>query len=326
MIQSLTQYFIVDNLLTLGLQRFNLMKLISDIINDLVDDQLSLSVALNKTKILATRIGNYNLLNWVNNELKGYPDKDSLPNYRKTHGTIIGDFINGRQQVSNYPIPLPQFGDGMDEELREFCLLDSAATLELFSKNESPNLVFRFPEGVKNSLEDILRNSNGPYFQLLNIGVTVPIHFASQALSATKDKLLEFMLEIEKEFGLETEISDLKNNNAKINYIMNNTITNNGDGNIVNTGSHSSITASIDIVKGNKEKLAKTLKDNGVENEDITELLTVIDAEQLEGDGFGVKVNTWIKKMLSKSLDGTWQVGIGAAGSLLAEVIKAYYV
>ncbi|TCC87242.1 hypothetical protein EZ428_21285 [Pedobacter frigiditerrae] len=301
------------------------MKLISDIINDLVDDQLPITVALNKTKILATRIGNRNLLNWVNYELKGYPNRESLPEYRITNGTIIGDFVNGRHQVTNYPIPLPEFGDGMDDQLREFRFLESAATLELFSKNENPSLVFRFPEQLKNSLEDILRNTNGPYFQLLNIGVTIPIHIAAQALSATKDKLLEFMLGIEKEFGVETEISELKSNNAKINYIMNNTITNNGDGNVVNAGANSSISAIINITKGNKEQLVQTLKDSGVENDDVAELLTIIDSEQPVNNGFGIKVNEWMKKMLSKSLDGTWQVGIGAAGTLLAEALKAYY-
>lgn len=29
--------------------------------------------------------------------------------------------------------------------------------------------------------------------------------------------------------------------------------------------------------------------------------------------------------MLAKSLEGSWQIGIGAAGTLLADVIKGYY-
>lgn len=301
------------------------MKLISDIINDLVDDQLSFSVALYKTKILATRVGNHNLLNWVNNELKGYPNKDSLPAYRITQGSIIGDFINGRNQVSNYPLPLPEFGENMDNGIREFCLFDSAATLELFAKSDNPSLVLRFPDGMKRSLEDILRNTNGPYFQLLNIGLTVPIHFANQALSAAKDKLLEFMLEIEKEFGLETEIEDLKRNSSKVNYIMATTINNNGDGNLVNTGDHTKITASINISMGSKNQLEQILRDNSVEQADISELLAVIDTEVPTPSGYGTKVNLWLQKMLAKSLDGSWQVGIGAAGTLLADAIKKYH-
>ena len=136
---------------------------------------------------------------------------------------------------------------------------------------------------------------------------------------------MEFMLEMEKEFGLETELMVLQRNNAKINYIMNNTITNNGDGNVVNTGEGSTVNAVINISKGNKEQLTKTLKDSGLNNQDIAELLTVIDTEEPEGNNFGVRVNGWIKKMLEKSLDGTWQTGIGAAGTLLADALKGYY-
>ena len=160
---------------------------------------------------------------------------------------------------------------------------------------------------------------------MLSAGVKVPFNFATSVLSAVKNKLLDFMIEIEREFGMESDLSELRENSDKITYIMNNTINTNGDGNIVNTGANSSISATIKITKGNKDQLVNTLKENGVENDDIAELLTVIDTEKLEGDGFGVKVNSWIKKMLSKSLDGTWQVGIGAAGSLLADVLKAYY-
>jgi len=305
------------------------MKLISDILNDLVNDQISLSVALNKTKVLATRIDNQALLNWVNSELKGYPNFDSVPDYRSTQGTVIGDFTNGRQHVTNYPLPLPELGDDMDEKIRQFRTVDSVTTLEAFfdipvTENRD-SLVFPFPEGMRSSLEDILRNSNGPYFQLINVGIKVPFHFATSVLASVKDKLLEFMLALEKEFGIESEISDLQGNNAKINYIMNNTITNNGDGNVVNTGANATVTANITITKGNKDALAKILTENGVENKDIVELLTVIDTEQSEGNTFGTKVTEWMKNMLSKSLDGTWQVGIGAAGTLLAEALKAYY-
>ena len=47
------------------------MELISQIINDLIDEEKSLNSALLKTKVLASRIQNQNLLDWINNELSG---------------------------------------------------------------------------------------------------------------------------------------------------------------------------------------------------------------------------------------------------------------
>jgi hypothetical protein len=305
------------------------MKLISEIINDLVNDQCSLTTALNKTKVLANRVCHDVLLNWVDHELKGYPTQDDVPEYRITYGTIIGNFLNNGFQVTNYPLPLPSIGDDLDRKLREFRVQDNIATLEsyltTYLEKDNDSLVAYFPEDLTRLVESIMKNANGPYFQLTDAGVKVPLHFATQVLSAIKDKLLEFMLEMEKEFGLETELIDLKNNNAKITYIMNNTINSTGDGNIINTGNHAKINATITITKGNKEVLEKTLRENCVDQEDISELIEVIDTEEASSKAFGVKVNGWIQKMFAKSLDGSWQVGIGAAGTLLAEAIKAYY-
>jgi len=114
----------------------------------------------------------------------------------------------------------------------------------------------------------------------------------------------------------------------QISTIMNQTIINtSGDGNVVNTGEKARISAKINITKGNKDELIKYLKDYGISEEDTSELATIIDTEQPDASKmtFGEKVNAWIQKMLGKALDGTWSIGLGAAGNLLAEAIKLYY-
>lgn len=105
------------------------------------------------------------------------------------------------------------------------------------------------------------------------------------------------------------------------------TIINTGDGNILNTGENAQIKADIRIRKGDKEFLAKTLKDNGINRQDICDLLKIIDTEEpnKEKGTFGIEVNTWIKNMLNKALEGSWQISIGAAGSVLADAIQSNY-
>lgn len=87
------------------------------------------------------------------------------------------------------------------------------------------------------------------------------------------------------------------------------------------------IEVSISISKGNKAELKKHLTDIGVSEEDTAELIEIIDSEEPNRDKktFREKVNGWTTKMLSKALDGSWNVGIGAAGSLLAEAIGKFY-
>ena len=301
------------------------MQLISDIINHLVSQDVSLTVPLTKTKVLATRIENPQLLEWVNNELKGYSDKISLPEYRKTQGSVLADFINNNYKITNYPIQLPDVGEELEREMKEFLLFESISTMEANWKNENDVMILRYPDGVKASLEKIMRNSNGPYFQLLNVGISVPLQFILQVLAAVKDRLLDFMLEIERQFGMETELATLKMNNTKVDNIYHTTIHNNGHGNIVNTGNNSIIKVGEGSTIRNKEKLSDILSFNRVPQEDLADLLKIIDTGAINASGYGIAVNSWIKRMIGRALDGTWNVEIGKAGKILDDTLKAYY-
>lgn len=146
-------------------------------------------------------------------------------------------------------------------------------------------------------------------------------------LSVIRSKLLDFMLKLDEEFGNLTEIEELKEKNERISTIMNQTIINASDGSIVNTGENSIIDATISITKGDKVVLKQRLLDNGISGEDSDELIQILDSESSDRTTgkFGNKVNLWIQKMLGKALDGSWQIGIGAAGNLLSELIQSYY-
>jgi len=292
-----------------------------------MDDQLSLTVAMVKTKVLASRIDHGELLNWVNAELKGYPDRDSLPPYRITSGVIVGDMLKQGNMITDFPLPIPDLGVELDKKIRLFRLTDNLTTLERFLKNDKGNayLTALFPDHILRVLEGPMKNVNGPSFQLLRAGVKVPLHFVNQVLAEVKDKLLEFILALDKQFGINTEINDLKNKQSIINQIMSTTIHNNGDGNVINTGEKTTVTANITINKGNKQVLERTLSENKVAEEDIQELLLVIDEEPPKDQKFGVKVNTWMGKMYAKALSGGWEISAGAAGSILAQAIMKYY-
>ncbi|GAQ15729.1 abort lactococcal phage infection AbiTii [Myroides odoratimimus] len=83
----------------------------------------------------------------------------------------------------------------------------------------------------------------------------------------------------------------------------------------------------VQIRQGNFKELEDLLVKNNVSQEDISELKEIIENEQpnLDNKVLGDKANGWIAKMVKKCLDGSWAIGIGAAGKLLADGIKAYY-
>lgn len=305
------------------------MKLINDIINELIDTDKSISSPLLKTKVLASRLQNQTLLNWVSNELKGYENSTELPDYRKYRGNITGTYINGNLQYNDQPVPTLGIKRDFEDFLYSMDFHQSISSLEtLKGENKSGKLEHTFPAEVTGLIQQNWRKMGNPFLQLVNCKKSISVNAVVEILAFVRNNLLDFMLKIDAEFGNITEIEELKTKKEEIANIMNQTIINNsGFGNVVNTGDKAKITATITITKGNKEELAKHLQDIGLSIDDTSELVSIIDTEQpnFENKTFGQKVNNWTQKMLGKALDGSWNIGIGAAGNLIAEAVKTYY-
>lgn len=305
------------------------MKLVNDIINELIDVEKSVSSPLLKTKVLASRLQNETLLKWVSNELKGYDRLEELPDYRKFKGNIVGTFIVGHQQYNNQPVPIEGIDKGFQDSLTNVNFFESVSSLENLKREDGKGkLEHVFPAEVTGIIEENWINMGNPYLQLINCKRWVAGNVVSGILACVRNNLLDFMLKIDSEFGDITEIEELKTKKEAIATIMNQTIINNtGDGNVLNTGEKVNISANIKIVKGNKNELSRYLKEAGIKEEDVAELIEIIDDEEPNfiNKTFGQKVNTWTQKMIGKALDGSWNIGIGAAGNLIAEAVKAYY-
>jgi hypothetical protein len=304
------------------------MKLISNIINELVDSEKSIASPLLKTKVLASRLKNTELLNWVNSELKGYDFEDDLPDYRKCVGQISGTYINGHYQVNDQPLPTAGLNSKLEEAIRSMDFYQSVETLEsLKDENKSGVLEATFPAELAALIEQNIRKMGNPFFQILKARKYTSINMVTQILSIVRSQLLDFMLNLDEQFGSITEIDELKAKNEQITKFFYHTIINSGDGNVVNTGDNSKISAAIKIRKGNINDLKEKLAQHEIEQADIDEIATIVETEEPNRDKrtFGSKANAWIQKMIGKALNGTWQISAGAGGTLLAEAIKAFY-
>lgn len=113
----------------------------------------------------------------------------------------------------------------------------------------------------------------------------------------------------------------------KIRKMSQTIINTSGNGNVVNTGDQNTIIADITINKGDRNALEHHLAAYNIESSDIQELTSIIDQDNpvTEEKKFGEKVNSWIKKMLGKAVDGSWKIAINAAGKLLTDAITSYY-
>lgn len=305
------------------------MKLISDIINELVDSEKSISSPLLKTKVLASRLQNHELLSWVNNELGNYTDSMNLPEYRKFGCHLIGVHINGNTKYTNQPVLVGGLGEEIEKILTTMEFFQSISTLEnMLTKNGSGTLELALSAETTNIIQNNIRRMGNPYYQLLSAKKVIGISVVSEMLSTIRNKLLDFMLKLDEEFGNLTEIEELKTKQNEILNIMSQTIIHtSGDGNVVNTGDNSKLKVTIKVSKGNKEELRDHLLKNGINENDTNELIEIIDTETPNDltKKFGEKVNTWITNVLGKALNGTWEIGIGTASTMIADALNSYY-
>jgi len=118
-----------------------------------------------------------------------------------------------------------------------------------------------------------------------------------------------------------TKVTMEKNQN--LGGISNTTFGNNAT---IIVGDHNHV-KNIQIKQGDFEDLKELLKRNNLADQDIESLKDIVETEipDIEKQTLGTKTNEWISKMVGKCLDGSWAIGIGAAGKLLADGIKAYY-
>ncbi|WP_018616604.1 hypothetical protein [Segetibacter koreensis] len=307
------------------------MKLISDIVNELVDVYKPLTSPLLKTKVLATRVKNDELLNWVNHELNGYESRSLVPGYRTCSGDVIANFIVGNRKFTNMALPTSSLPKDVEEAFISMNFTENVEALEALREQiksgKSAKVETAFSAENIAYLQFNLNRNGNPNLQILSAKKWTASNIIIEILAIIRSKLLDFMLKFEEEFGHISEIKELQNENKTITSIMNHTIINTGDANVVNTGDKATVKAAINIIKGSQEDLKRVLKNCGVKEVDINELLEVIDTEipNPEKGTFGYMVNLWIGKMINKALDGSWEVAIGAAGSLLADAIQSYY-
>ncbi len=181
---------------------------IDSIIEDIVNSQIKLSDTLIKTQVLAFKIKNEKFSEWLNDELNGYVDK-VRPLYRCISAVVLGNLIvdagfRGVVTRKNYPLPIELLGDDIKENLYIASLDAKVSELEVLAATEGTLRVF-------------LPHSLGA---LLDIHIT-PWHVDTswQSISQTsiigilttiKSTLLNFLLNLNKEFGNNNDLSIMK--------------------------------------------------------------------------------------------------------------------
>ena len=308
------------------------MNILTEIINLLTDNDSSITNALLKIKVFSMRLKNDSLTEWIDKELSGYKSNDELPAYRKGDCNLVGNYINGYWKMEKQILATMNLPDWVRESVEQMTFYQSISVLESYMKDEKMKTIsVSIPAEIIGIITDTYQNMGNPYLTVYSAYKQVHIGAVEQIITEVRNKTLDLMLKLEQEFGFDIDMQALMEKKTAVNYLIQNimnqiTINNEGDGNVINTGNNNEIISKINIAQSDFDSLRKELSKNHVEETDISDLEQIItEKPDKEKRIFGPKVNNWIKKMIDKSLDGTWQVGIATAGTLLSEMLMKYY-
>jgi hypothetical protein len=174
------------------------MGLLQDIQNATIDPERPLAAVLRMTKMLATRLDNHLLMEWVDHELTGYPEDGPLPAYReRRQALVLGKFTNGFWQVSNVEIP----PSAVDEQFRDGWLFhitysNSVGDYEAMLQAQ-PEGDFRFPwplDAIAVLQPQPLRDMN-----CMQAWRVLPRVEVMGVLEGVRNRLLDLVLKLERE-------------------------------------------------------------------------------------------------------------------------------
>ncbi len=279
--------------------------MIKELITDLAGDKITLSQALTRSKIIAFKINNDTLKNWIKKESEGYVfDDELLPEYRKVHSemNLIAQFTGGEEKIIPFKTP-----EGTPKNVLDTIyfhqILESISIVELQlgesgrPENGRITLPNEMMEMIKSTLPKPL------IMQITMVGGVIDklqrkintVHYHNIIIQ-TKNKLLDILLELEAEFpNLENDYIMSDENNSKANNIITNNIYGGNTPINIATGNNNTQTNSISIENINFDRL----KELNVEEKEIEELKSILSESQDDKSKFPSKVMGWLSSVTS---------------------------
>lgn len=300
------------------------MTLLEDIQNSAIDSQSDLGTLLRKCKLLAARLGSQPLEDFLLWESNGYPDNVEVPDYRiwslEVKGHFAGPFGSG---LRNAPVPLACLPEKGRESYERYNCRYSIASIEaILAKSKTGNV-----QVSTGDLSLVLGTNVYEHQNCIQAWAEFGTSHLVELLNVVRNRILDFALALWKEAPMAGDAYDGATKfveSKRVTQIFNTKIFG-GSTNLL--GAVDSSINEINVGMNDFLSVERVLKEKGVSEHDLVELRTAVDIEgKLKvNNGFGPKISSWIAKMMGKAADGSWNIGVGAAGNLLSQVIAKYY-
>ena len=234
------------------------MSLLRNIQESAIDANEPISVLLRQCKILAARLGSPEFKNWVEYELNGYAENDDIPKYRIMTVMCKGHFVGPfGSSLNNVEIPSRSIPEDFREGLfTSYLILPISAIESLIDSSNNGTIAECWSADITAVVgAEIYQEMN-----CLQAWKVIPVNTLVGILDMIRNKVLDFVLEIESE---NPQAGDASLNSQpvakeKVQQIFNTYIS----GNVQN------------IAIGNKD--FKQISENGLNDETFNNLLDAL--------------------------------------------------
>jgi hypothetical protein len=308
------------------------MALLEEIIDGASGDQLPVATLLRKVKVVASRIGMKTLDQWVEHELFGYDDMDSLPSYRGSFdaevvGHFAGPFGHG---LKNAPIPRMAF----PEEYREGGLFTNAflqpiSELEELSRADKVLESYWSADSVAVA-NYLMQRGEVKIYQRLGLqqawNKVSPQHLGG-IVDTVRTRVLDLALALEKIAPNVGERGAPVPPSEPVRQIINNIYG--GANNLAIQSAHVTQSAS-NVHKGDESSLLSEVAKAGAEGEEVENLRKALELDRANAGGKdpdepGPEVRGWLGRMMLGTASASGKVATSATGGVIAGLVKAYF-
>lgn len=277
------------------------------------DPNSNIEELLNKSLLVARKLKIKEFRKWCELELEGY-EKNTLPEYRKFRGQL--KVFNPYHGFQTFIIP-----DDLDEVVTSISINLSVGEINNLLKQDGDS----FENVISNQAKRQLMSLQGGYdleprvifkrSQLLGITSKLRNIILNWSLQLEEDGILGKGLKFsdkEKEAAMSVNHFNIQNLQGVAGTISGGTINQNNQ---------------MNIKEMDFDSLAKYLAANNIAFSDIQTLKEAIQHDSIptESNKLGENVSVWIATMMGKAANGSWDIGIATAGTLLAQSIASFY-
>lgn len=264
--------------------------MIKTLVENLAYDNITLSQALTRAKIIAFKIDNETFQIWLKKELEGYNPEEVLPDYRRLN-CDVNITIGNQQREQTLPVSFDNWPElkeiiNVTNEIRSISIIE-----ENYSALEGETGYIPFALGLIPMLEKTLMIRERYGMRIIRGGQHVNKLLIKRIIDLTRQKLIDTLLQLDKEFpDLDDDFRMTKDKGEKIQNIITNNIYGNNNPLNIAAGERVEQKDFIFNLTSNFSKLAEF----GVSEYEIKELQEIFEKNSADQPTLTSKAMKWL--------------------------------